>query len=417
MPFFKDSQIEAAKKQVNAATPVEPAPVLVTPVTPTETIVIESAPIEPTTEPAKKGKLNMDDEIKPPSKFTTTKGNDLARNAKAPVYLIDGIIEQDAHGIVYGASMSFKSFAVLEMAHCIANGRDFMGHKVKKQGAVIYVCGEGAGGIGRRLKAQVITNGEFKNDFHLLNESIDIGSDDDMAQLKLLIEQIKPTLVIFDTFASLVCGVNENDNGAVGAVLNLIRDTCRNEFGTSSMIIHHTGKDDAKGSRGAYAFKANVDFEIELKKNNDFVTVMHCEKMKDGEHFNDIHMVRTVIDLGIYDDDLKESTSLVLKHAEAVKDDKNSKKLGARELDILKAIREALEKRAIPPTGKIINLFPDSPQQIPQQVVTVDALREFAYPYLSVSDNSKRTVLPRVIENLRTANKCGFHDDCVWLIQ
>lgn len=362
-----------------------------------------------------KGKINMEDAIKPPFKFTFSKGNDLARNAKAPVYLIDGIIEQDAHGILYGASMSYKSFVVLEMAHCIANGREFMGHKVKQTGSVIYVCGEGAGGIGRRLRAQIITNGEFKSDFHLLNESIDIGNPDDMTELKRGIEQIKPVLVIFDTFASLVCGVNENDNGAVGAVLNLIRDTCRTEFKTSSITVHHTGKDADKGSRGASAFKNNVDYEIELKRSNDFCTVMRCEKMKEGENFKDIHMIRTVIDLGIFDDDMKESTSLIFNRTDNVKEDKSSS-LKSRDLDVLSAIRTAIDDKSISATQKIITLFKDSPQHTPKQVVTVEVLREFAYPYLSVSDNSKRTTLSRSIEALKAAYKVGFHDDCVWLI-
>lgn len=373
------------------------------------------------TETTKKGILNMNDAIKPPSKFTFSKGNDLARNAKAPVYLIDGIIEQDAHGIVYGASMSFKSFVVLEMAHCIANGRDFMGHKVKQTGSVIYVCGEGAGGIGRRLKAQIITNGEFKNDFHLLNESIDISNDDDMAELKRAIEQIKPALVIFDTFASLANGVNENDNGAVGTALNLIRDTCRNEFKTSSIIVHHTGKDDAKGSRGAYAFKANVDYEIELKKDNDFVTVMHCEKMKDGEHFKDIHMVRTVIDLGIFDDDMKESTSLILKRTDAAKAD-NKKALNSEERKVLEVLTKLMNSDdAMTPSKSVIDLFPDSPEKAPKKVIDVRTWLENSNEVITVSSepekekNAKRVKFDRVRKKLHDVGCIGVHGGVVWI--
>ncbi len=367
-------------------------------------------------------KLNFnDDAIKPPSKFTFSKGNDLARNAKAPVYLIDGIIEQDAHGIIYGASMSFKSFVVLEMAHCIANGRDFMGHKVKKQGAVIYVCGEGAGGVGRRLKAQIITNGEFENDFHLLNESIDIGSDSDMSELKLAIEQIKPVLVIFDTFASLVCGVNENDNGAVGAVLNLIRDTCRNEFGTSSITVHHTGKDTDKGSRGASAFKNNVDFEIELKRSNDFCTVMQCEKMKEGEHFKDIHMIRTVIDLGIFDDDMKESTSLVLKLTDAAKAD-NKKALDSEERKVLEVLTKLMTSDdAMEPSKSVIDLFPDNPEKAPKKVITVRTWLENSNEVITVTSepekekNAKRSRFNRTRTKLYKNGFIGVHGDVVWI--
>lgn len=364
-------------------------------------------------------KINYDE--KPKSRFTTTTGNHLARNAKAPVYLIDGILEQDAHGIVYGASMSFKSFAVLEMAHCIANGRPFMGHKVKQTGSVIYVCGEGAGGVGRRLKAQIITNGEFKNDFHLLNESIDIGNDDDMAELKLLISEIKPVLVIFDTFASLAHGINENDNGAVGAALNSIRDTCRTEFKTSSLVVHHTGKDDAKGSRGAYAFKANVDYEIELKRgNNDSTTTMHCEKMKDGENFKDIHMAAVVVDLDIPCDD-KIITSLILKQIDAVKADKK-KSLNDEERKVLNVLTNLVNgDDAMTPPKSVIDLFPDSPQNAPKKVTTVRTWFENSIEVITVSSEpekekeAKRSRFNRTRTKLQENGFIGVHGDVIWI--
>jgi hypothetical protein len=254
-----------------------------------------------------------------------------------------------------------------------------------------------------------------------LNESIDIGSDSDMSELKRAIEQIKPVLVIFDTFASLVSGVNENDNGAVGAVLNLIRDTCRNEFKTSSITVHHTGKDTDKGSRGASAFKNNVDFEIELKRSNDFCTVMQCEKMKEGEHFKDIHMIRTVVDLSIFDDDKKESTSLVLKLTDAAKAD-NKKTLSSEERKILEVLTKLMTSDdAMTPSKSVIDLFPDNPEKAPKKVIDVRTWLENSSEVITVSSepekekNAKRAKFDRVRKKLHDNQYIGVHGGVVWI--
>ena len=359
--------------------------------------------------------------------FTFSKGNDLARNAKAPVYLIKGIIEQDKHGILFGASMSFKSFAVLEMAHCIANGRDFMGHKVKQTGAVIYVCGEGS--IEQRVKALVITHGEFKNnDFNLLNDSMRIDNPKDMANLRLAILQIKPVLVIFDTFASLISVTNENDNGAVGAVLNLIRDTCRTEFKTSSITVHHTGKDAEKGMRGASAFEGNVDFALALKRNEsshtrENTTVMTTGKLKDNADFAPICMKAVEVDLGIPnedEDDLEPITSLVLQKVENFREEKKS--LNSEERKVLEVLTKLMTSDdAMTPSKTVIDLFPDSPEKAPKKVIDVRTWLENSNEVITVSSepekekNAQRVKFDRVRKKLHESNFIGVHGSVVWI--
>lgn len=363
-------------------------------------------------------KLNMDDAIG--TGFTFLDGDEMAATAKAPIYLIDGIIEQDAHGILYGASMSYKSFTVLEMAHCICTGRDFMGHKVKKQGAVVYICGEGKGAIGRRVKALVITHGKFGR-FKPIQERVCIDSDDDMARLKSDIAKLKPALVIFDTFASLVSNTNEQDNGAVGSVLNLVRDTCANDSGTSSIIVHHTGKDESKGARGASAFKMNSDFEFELKRTNDFNTVMRCEKMKDGENFKDIHMSVIKVDLDIYDDDLKESTSLVLRQSDGA-GASQTHDLDDEYIKVLNMLSTVIDDDGITPPKIVMDLFPDNPENAPKKVTTVGTWCKSSYDVMTADSpdekkalEAKRSKFTRVRKKLYDRKIIGVQGDFVWI--
>ena len=389
--------------------------------------VIEPVTIEPPTatakESAKKGKLNMDDATD--TGFTFIDGDDMALTAKAPVYLIKGILEQDSHGVMFGASMSYKTFVALSMAHSICTGKPFMGRKVRKTGVVLYVCGEGDGAMKRRIKAQVIKKGGFNGNFKMLEGNISIDSADDMARLEQTIRKIKPVLVIFDTFASLVGNTNENDNGAVGAVLKLIKETCRTDFGTSSMIVHHTGKDDSKGMRGASAFKNNVDFSIELKRANDFCTTMSCEKMKDGENFKDIHMVATVVELGIKnddEDDLDPITSVVMMQVDNVKT-KDNKSLNSEERKVLDVLTNLLNSDdAMTPSKSVIDLFPNSPQNAPKKVITVRTWLENSNEVITVSSEpekekqAKRVKFDRVRKKLHDSNCIGVHGDVVWIV-
>lgn len=243
-------------------------------------------------------------------------GWDLAANAEPARYLVDGILEEDAHGIFGGASMTYKTFTALRLAHSICSGKPFAGREVYKKGAVVYVCGEGQGSVQRRLKALLIKCGKPDYMIDIVPAGVSLTCPESMARLRDRIKPLNPVLVIFDTFASLSGGIEENSNSEVGAALNLVRDTCR-AVGASSLIVHHFGKVTEQGFRGASAFVNNVDFAFMAHKRggeNSRESGLTCHKMKDGEHFSEIFFKTEIVQLGIYDQKGKESTSLVAEH-------------------------------------------------------------------------------------------------------
>lgn len=243
-------------------------------------------------------------------------GWDLADDATAPNFLVDGFLEEDAHGILGGASMTYKSFFALRLAHSICSGEPFMGRKIFNTGPVVYVCGEGQGAIRRRLKAlKLLLGGNPKHPIFIEGEGISLDNPISMAALIKKVRDIKPVLVIFDTFASLAGGVDENSNSEVGQSLNLVRDTCR-EVGASSLVVHHFGKDAEKGFRGASAFVNNVDFAFTAKKEGKLTASVSCFKMKDGEPFSDIYFKGHIVPLGVHSQNGEESTSLVAVYQE-----------------------------------------------------------------------------------------------------
>jgi len=205
------------------------------------------------------------EEVKEEKQAAWISADDMCKAATAPVYLINNIIEAKTHGLIAGSSQSFKSFVALKMAHCICTGNDFFGHDVFNTGKVLYICGEGHGALGRRIKALSIVEGAFNDNFFILERPLYIDNIAEMDWLKKSIDDIKPVFVMFDTFSSLATTCKENVNEEVARVLRMVSDCCL-DSGCSSLIVHHYGKDTDKGMRGASAFGANIDYEISMTR-------------------------------------------------------------------------------------------------------------------------------------------------------
>jgi hypothetical protein len=361
----------------------------------------------------------------PESGFTFSNGDELAVKAKAPNYMINNVLEINTNGILGGASMAFKTFVALRFAYSICTGKPFMGHDVFYSGKVLIACGEGQGALSRRIKAIQIVEGDFNNNLYVLNEPIRIDNKADMTQLKHVIDELKPSLFIFDTFASLVSETDENSPSDTGRTLLLIKETCRNDF-TSSLIIHHHGKDASKGLRGASNFTNDVDFAFSLERQEgSMITTLSCKKMKDGDNFSDIHMEAIPVELGLERQDGNQATSLVIKPADPnlVKKTKTKIKLGLNDDKALQALQKAIDIEGVPPPKTIIDYFDVTPENIPQKVVNSEKWRKLAYEYFSIDNTDPKNLLKAKEAALRRAKKklldaylIGIHGNYAWLI-
>lgn len=341
--------------------------------------------------------------------------DDLASTATAPRYYINNILEEDSHGIVCGASMSFKTFMILRLAYSICTGLDFFGHTVFAAGKVLYICGEGKGALARRTKALELNLGSLNNNLFVLRDVISIDNKMDMFRLRKAIKSVEPTLVIIDTFASLISNTKENDTSEVGRTLRLIKETCRNGK-TSSLIVHHFGKDATKGGRGASNFVNDVDFYFEMIRDaNTMITTLVCKKMKDGDNFENINMLAEVVDLNLIRQDGSATTSLVLTSTDQKPLlNKKGKSLDAKHQNILTALVEAVKTNGIATPIEIVNHYSDAAHLCPQKVVHLKDFRQLAYVYLDVVDASKRVTLKRCIDKLVFCDKASICNDYIW---
>jgi len=270
-------------------------------------------------EKADAGVSFLDAKIKENKEQHWITASELSQNASAPQFLINNILETKTHGLLAGGSQAFKSFMVLKMAHCICTGHDFFGHDVYETGKVLYVCGEGMGALGRRIRAINLVDGDVGDNLIIKRKPLNIDNIADMNWLRQQINDIRPVLVVFDTFSSLATSTKENVNEEVARALRMVTDACSDD-GASSIVVHHYGKDADKGSRGASAFSANVDFEFSMARadKDNMMAVLSCKKSKDGEYFDDITVKAHIVDLGLERQDGTTSKSLILKQCDAM---------------------------------------------------------------------------------------------------
>jgi hypothetical protein len=126
----------------------------------------------------------------------------------------DGLITAHGLSMIYGPPGSGKSFISLDMALCQAHGIDWQGIETK-QGDVLYIAGEGVGGLGKRVKAWKSTHGlGTSGHFHMLPLAVNMR---DQAEVEKLIRSIdrldrKWTAVYIDTLARAMLGADENSS-------------------------------------------------------------------------------------------------------------------------------------------------------------------------------------------------------------
>lgn len=191
-----------------------------------------------------------------------------------PEWLIEGVLPAQAISLMYGPPGIGKSFLAVAAAMAASSGRDFLGRRATRPRNTLYVVGEGAAGMRPRAEAWEHVHGPAEEAlWH--NGALQLHSPTDMAALRMFVGDTKIEFIIFDTLARCTAGVEENSSREMGAVVAEL-DRLRDVNDCSILIVHHSGKDTSRGSRGSSAIKAAVDAELEVSGRS-----LRTTKMKD----------------------------------------------------------------------------------------------------------------------------------------
>lgn len=327
-------------------------------------------------------------------------------------WLVKDFLPQGAMAALYGKPGSYKSFVAMYLAAMVADGRDcFMRSTVP--GRVVYVMGEGRAGAFKRTRAIERFHGfTAPPRVTFLRSALDLrGSMEDAAALIAAIRETgdPPILLVVDTLARNFGGGNENSSEDMGAFINTI-GYLQDSLNCAVLIVHHSGKDDAKGMRGHSSLFGAVDTELEVVKiseENDprRIGEMTVTKQKDGEDNFKINYEMHLIELGL------NKSSLALEPIEG--DFARLNKLSPTATQYLRWIEEYY---AEPGSYQI---YPPVAGMPAMRVAKLEAVRDWCRAkegHDSQSSSGQRMRWKRAQDDLRAAGKVGIWEDKLWLI-
>lgn len=214
-----------------------------------------------------------------------------------PEPLVEDLLDRDTLAVPYGPSGSGKSFLALDIGWCVAGNLPWQGRQVHG-GRVLYVLGEGKGGIGKRARAWIIGHGaDQPKDFHLYPQAVNLLNLDQVATLVEWAAAHQPVLVVLDTLARSMPGGDENTGRDMSVAIEAA-DAIRRACGACVVLIHHTGK-DGQLERGHSSLRAAVETMIPVKAQGRIVTVGGGDtKRKDSDPDVNIVLELVPVDLG-----------------------------------------------------------------------------------------------------------------------
>jgi hypothetical protein len=227
---------------------------------------------------------------------------------KPPSWIVKGLLPRAELAVVFGPSGAGKSFFVLDLVAAVARGVEWHGRKVK-QGRVIYVAAEGAGGIRNRLKAYSMHHNLNLSDIPI--GIIDAAPDLTGSDIIPLIHSIeKADVIVIDTLAQTTAGADENSGKDMGRVLANCKQL-HAATGATVVLVHHAGKDTSKGARGWSGLRAAVDTEIEISSLG-MIRTARISKQKDGDDSAVFNFKLQQMVVGLDEDDDEISSCAVV---------------------------------------------------------------------------------------------------------
>lgn len=233
---------------------------------------------------------------------------------------VENLLTDGGASVVYGPSNVGKSFWILDLAAHVATGRTWRDDVEVDQGAVVYVALEGSTGIQNRKEA-LMREGRLPEGAPLFLcfspvSLLERGHAEMLARSvkeAASLSKLPCKLVVLDTMARAMAGGNENAGEDMTAAVASI-DAIRAATGAHVAVIHHTGKDEAKGARGHSSLRAAVDTELEIfRPEGEHISTVRVTKQRDLECREPMPFSLRKVVLGT-NRRRKEITSCVVKH-------------------------------------------------------------------------------------------------------
>lgn len=256
--------------------------------------------------------------------FFITPDIGLAYYLKPSQWIIQGILEENQVGALYGPSGSFKTFLALDLCLRISLGLDWHGQRTYLKRYCCFVTNEGLGAIWKRIEAwrlrynleneESVSRSDLNDSGFVVSKcGVDLLDIESMVPLNTHIHSVgsAPALIVFDTLASNMYG-NENSNEDMSRLINHCK-TAQAAYGCNVMLVHHSGHSDTGRMRGASALYNNMDYVLQasIQKGAPLTTNLKSTKAKDNAPMVPLSFDMKLTDIGLTEQDGTSSASLV----------------------------------------------------------------------------------------------------------
>lgn len=230
-------------------------------------------------------------------------GNELSDTYEVPDEVIQGLIVASSMAVIYGDSNSGKTFFALSLAMAVAEGVPCYGRSVDP-GLVVYLATEAPGSIRSRMQALKKHHGRKLSDMAMVPVPLNFYSNaGDASSVVTLVEELerikgkKVRMIIADTLARMSAGANENSGEDMGPVMERF-SMVASHTKAAVVVIHHNGKDQAKGARGWSGIRAHIDTEIEVIDADGLKSAKVTKQRELGSKGDEIRFKLEIIPMG-----------------------------------------------------------------------------------------------------------------------
>jgi hypothetical protein len=331
--------------------------------------------------------------------------------------IVGGMLEGGGFSLIVGASGASKTFLAVHLGVCVASGAPFFGYPTRQAG-VVYVAAEAGRGIINRVIAYRQAFADLPADLPFGAITAPVNLREGGAQVDAIINEIEGAglsapvgLVIVNTLSRAMAGGDENSSADMGdLVFNL--DTLRAVTKAHVVLVHHLGKDAARGARGHSLLNAAVDTEITVvydsatKRSTATIT-----KQREMPTTGSLIYSLRVVELGRNQFDEAVTSCVLQIEAAGVQPTAKPPRLSPKNRVAFDLLRKAVDE-----VGK----EPPASNHIPStaRVVDVEMWRRFYYTG-TASDGSTEAARIKAFQRARTdlqaAQVIGLWDELVWV--
>lgn len=309
-------------------------------------------------------------------------------------WIIKNYLPKAELAVFYGEPGCGKTFMALAMSMAVARGIDWE-HERTTQGRVVYICAEGVNGFRKRTLAYLLHHSLIGQDISLdvITDSPNFLDEIDSKKVsESILKNGKASIIVVDTFSRVMPGGNENSGEDMGRAIQQCK-VLHSLTDAIIILIHHSGKDTARGARGWSGLLGACDTEIEVKKIGKSHRAK-ITKQKDGEMGHEWGFDLKIVELGTSETTGDIITSCVYQSSNCVPiEDIKNKPLGKNDQIVYDAFR-------------LLNIFSVDIEDLIE-------ICEKSMIYDPKRGDRRRDMILRSVKSLKSKNLVDFIDNHV----